>query len=308
MEIKPRYLRYLAAIGARGSFVKAADLLNISQPALSLSIQRIEDITKTRLVDRGRHGAVLTAAGEALARHGSQIDGVLLSAAEEIGLLSSGISGHLRVGGTPLSTDKFIPTVISRILNLTNDVAISVVEGVEENLLDMVSKNELDLMIGAPGGVTNRPEFSTQPLFFAKTVLVVRPGHPLLQEPVVSLENLENAVWAIPPHGGSFRSQIEALFTVNGIPFPRRTVQASSIHVLKRIVRLSNAVTLAAEQIVSEEVEQGQLNCIEVTEPVAVRAFGLHTKADRNLGDLGKLFCDLAVEIAPQFSFDTARA
>ena len=60
MEIKPRYLLHLAAIGEHGSFVKAAEALNISQPALSLSIQRIEDITKAKLVDRGRNGARLT--------------------------------------------------------------------------------------------------------------------------------------------------------------------------------------------------------------------------------------------------------
>ncbi len=302
MEIKPRYLRHLAAIGEHGSFVKAAESLNISQPALSLSVQRIEDITKARLVDRGRNGARLTPAGLVLARHGFEIDAALSSAADSISLFSRGISGRLRIGGTPLSTNSLIPEVITRLLNVTSDVAINVIEGVDEDLMDMLVRNELDVVIGAPGGAFKQPAITTRKLFSAKTVLVVRPNHPLLGERSVSLSDLETAIWAIPPKGGAFRNQIEALFTANGIPFPQKTIQAASIHVLKRIVRLSDAVTLAAEQIVRDEVEIGQLSCLEVAEPVAVRVFGLHTRANRELGDLAKLFCDLAVELAPKFA------
>lgn len=307
MEIKPRYLRYLAAIGTHGSYVKAAVSLNISQPALSVSIQRLEDITKAKLVDRGRHGAELTRDGRALARHGYEIEAAILSAEDKISLLSHGISGRLRIGGTPLSANGLIPEVISRILNITNEVAISVTEGVDEDLMDLLARNELDVVIGAPGTANNLPAFSTRSLFSAKTVLVTRAEHHLLKHDVVSLADLQNALWAIPPHGGAFRNLVEALFTANGIPFPQRTVQAASIDLLKRIVRLSDAVTLAAEQIVREEVERGQLSCLEIAEPVAVRVFGLHTRAKKELGDLGKLFCQLAVDLAPEFAMSDAK-
>lgn len=308
MEIKPQHLRHLAAIGTHGSFVKAAGSLKISQPALSLSIQRIEDITKVKLVDRGRNGAKLTRAGRALARHGGEIDAAVQSAADDIDLLSHGISGRLRIGGTPLSTNGLIPEVISRILNTTIDVAISVTEGVDEDLLDMLARNELDVVIGAPGTTANESVFCTRPLFSARTVLVARPGHPLHGRDVVSLSDLQDVIWAIPPEGGSFRAQIEAVFTANGIPFPQRTVQAASIHVLKRIVRLSDAVTLAAEQIVRDEVERGQLIWLGIAEPVAFRVFGLHTRARTELGDLGELFCELAAELAPEFTASKARS
>ena len=307
MEIKPRYLRYLAAIGTYGSYVKAAVSLNISQPALSVSIQRIEDITKAKLVDRGRHGAKLTRAGRALARHGYEIEAAIQSASDEINLLSHGISGRLRIGGTPLSANGLIPEVISRILKVTNEVAISVTEGVDEDLMDLLARNELDVVIGAPGTATNPAIFSTRPLFSAKTVLVVRAEHHLLKHDVVSLSDLRDALWAIPPHGGAFRNLVEALFTANGIPFPQRTVQAASIDLLKRIVRLSDAVTLAAEQIVRDEVERGQLSCLEIAEPVAVRVFGLHTRANKELGDLGELFCHLAVDLAPKYAISGAK-
>ena len=61
-------------------------------------------------------------------------------------------------------------------------------------------------------------------------------------------------------------------------------------------------VTLAAEQIVRDEVRLGQLSCLDIAEPVALRVFGLYTKADREMGDLGKLFCRLVIELAPEFA------
>lgn len=305
MEIKPRYLRYLAAIGAHGSFVKAAVSLGISQPALSLSIQRIEDITRTKLVDRGRHGARLTRTGAVLARHGSEIEATIQSASDEIDLLSHGISGHLRIGGTPLSASGLIPEVIARILNVTADVSISVTESIDEDLMERLARNELDLVIGAPGTIVNRSEFLTEPLFSAKTVLVTRADHPLQRQSVVPLAELQDALWAIPPEGGSFRAQIEAMFTANGIPFPRRTVQAASISLLKCIVGQSDAVTLAAEQIVRDEVRRGQLGCVDIAEPVALRVFGLHRRVKTELGDLGELFCELAIELAPSYVTST---
>lgn len=301
MELDPRHLRHLAAIGQYGTFVRAAKSLRISQPALTLSIQRIEDITKMKLVERGRHGARLTDSGELLARRGDEIDMTISAASQEIELFTRGISGRLRVGGTPLSTNSIIPEVIGQILEQTRDVAIDVVEGVDEELLDLLRRNKLDIVISAPGSVATRPSFENVTLFYARTVVVVRPGHPLASKKQVSLSEMENELWAIPPKGGAFRNQIDALFTTNGIPFPTRIVQVASIFVLMRIVRLSDAVTLASKQIIRDELKLGTLHCLDISQPVAPRVFGLHTRKNRKLSNLGELFCELAVEIAPKF-------
>jgi len=301
MDIKSRHLQHLAAIGAHGSFVRAARSLNISQPALSLSVKRIEDITGAKLVDRGRSGAQLTEAGQLLARRGTEINSAVSSAAEEIELLSHGIAGQLHIGGTPLSVNSIIPEVINRILSVTQDVAISVIEGLDEDLLDMLSSNALDAVISAPGIPVNSAVFDEVPLFSARTVLVVRPGHPLSRAKSVSLADLADNIWALPARGGAFSRQIEALLTANGIPYPQRAVHAASIHVLTQIVSQSDAVTLASEQVVRDDLQRGDLTGIPLTESAAPRQFSLQTRHNRDLSDLGKLFCDLTVELAAKY-------
>jgi len=296
MELRPRHLLYLAAIGTHGSFVRAAKSLGISQPALSLTVQRIEDITSARLVDRGRHGARLTQIGKLLARRGAEIDVAVSSAWEDLELLSLGISGKLRVGGTPLATNTIIPEVIGKILSITENVSNSVEEGHDEDLLDMLDRNELDVAISAPGTLLNRSRIKATELFSAKTVLAVRAEHPLAGKSDISLADLANAVWAIPPDGGSFRGQVDALFVVNSIPFPRRTVEASSFHVLKHVLLCSDAVTLVATQFVADEIRRGRLCSLAIKEPIAVRTFGIHQRRQGNMSDLSQLFHDLVIE------------
>src|SRR5262245_28894038 len=62
-------LRHLLLIAEQGSFRGAAQRAHLSQPALTASIKRLEEWAGGRLLDRGRHGAVLTQAGTALLPH-----------------------------------------------------------------------------------------------------------------------------------------------------------------------------------------------------------------------------------------------
>lgn len=301
MQLKPRHLIQLAAIDEHGSYVRAAEALHISQPALSISVRRIEDIAKAKLVVRGRSGARLTPVGKILARRGREIELAVSSAVGEVDLVARGISGRLRVGGSPLATNGIIPDIVGGVLKILPDVFINVSEGVDVDLLNRLRDNELDVIICAPGSAVNRAPFVTQRLFSAPTRVIVRPGHRLASRRYISLADLDAEIWALPPNGGAFRKQVEALFTTNGIPFPERVVEAASLHTLARIVRNSDAVTVGSEQIVADPVEFGELKSIRLRDAVADRTFGIHRHREREMDHVGKLFLDLALEMGPKF-------
>lgn len=301
MDIESKQLRHLAAIGQHKTFMRAAKSLGISQPALSLSVQRLEDITKATLVQRGRNGAQLTEAGLLLARRSSEIDMTISTVLDELSLMSEGISGKLRVGGTPLSTNSIIPHVISKILRQSPDISIEMIEEVDEVLFDMLFSNQVDIVISASGYAMSHPDIKFAPLFSARTVIAMNPDNPLARLQSVSLAQLEDALWAMPSDGGTFRKQIEALFTTSGISFPRKMVQAASIIALMRVVRQTDAISLISEQLVRDELDQGILHCIDIDDHVAPRIFGIHTHSKRKLSNLGNVFCDLAKEASPRF-------
>ena len=304
MEIDPRQLRHLLAISRAGSFVKASEALHISQPALSASIARLEDVLGVRLVERGRHGARLNAAGEILTRHAQSVETVLESARREVALIDRGISGPLAIGGTPLATSSIIPKAVAA-LTREGESSIEIVEGVDEELIVRLLRHELELVISNIGLTSSRLEVTEVPLFHARAVVVVRPGHPLAAAPQLSLHDLAGALWILPPQGGSFRMQIEALFTTHGRPFPANLVQAAPFGVLKEIVRQSDGVTVLSDQIVSSELVEGTLVAIPLKEKIAVRLFGIHTLKERRLSPLAARFIEITKSLAP--SYEIAR-
>ncbi|MGO4908372.1 LysR family transcriptional regulator [Pseudorhodobacter sp. W20_MBD10_FR17] len=296
MNLESRQLRHLAAIGRHGTFVSAAKALGMSQPALSLSIQRLEDILKVPLVERGRNGAILTEAGRLLACRSEEMDETIAAVVREIELTSQGIKGKLRIGGTPLATHNIIPATISLILEQTKDVAFEIVEATDEDLLDLLDRGLLDLVICAGAQFENDAAHSFTPLFEAKTVVAMRSDNPLAKHSSLSLDALQDEMWALPPSGGTFRKQIEALYVTNGWTFPKRVIQTASIATLLKIVRLTDAISLLSEQLILDELELGLMKCIKLNHPLAPRVFGVLTRNDRMQSNLANLFCKTVIE------------
>lgn len=298
MELDPRLLRYILAIDRAGSFQKAADALRISQPALSVSIGRLEDVTRMRLVDRGRHGAILTDAGKILARQAESIESVLKLAAQELEIRRQGAEGPLHIGGTPLATGSFVPLVVAQLLKENSNPVIEVSEGTDEQLLEQLMTYQLDLMISNVGHRPSPKGIEEIPLFTVRSVIFVRAGHPLATREQVSLKELEHLTWIIPPRGGAFRRHIEALFTVNGIGFPVNVVEASPFSVLKAIIERSDGVSILSDEFLRDEIRRGILSAIPLKEHVASRQFALQKLSGRALNSLGQRFVEIAVNLA----------
>ncbi|MBT0956102.1 LysR family transcriptional regulator [Alphaproteobacteria bacterium KMM 3653] len=297
MQLESRQIRHLAAIGEHGTFVAAAKALGLSQPALSLSIQRLEDILKVALVERGRNGARLTEPGRLLAQRSQEIDQTMAAVLREIELSTQGIKGKLRIGGTPLATSSTIPMVIAEILKQTPDVEFEIFEQTDEDLIENLDRGLLDIAICAAWQMPEDGPHDFAPLFQAKTVLAMRPDNPLAQHSSLSLDQLQGEMWALPPSGGSFRKQIDALYVTNGWVYPKRMIETSTIATLLKIVRKTDAISLLSRQLIVDELELGLLKCIEIDHQLAPRTFGILTRNDRAMTSLGRLFHDAAIEL-----------
>ncbi|NZD53296.1 LysR substrate-binding domain-containing protein [Rhizobium leguminosarum] len=297
MDLDPRLLRYILAIDRAGSFLKAAEALHISQPALSVSVARLEDVTQMQLVDRGRHGAIMTEAGKILVRHAESIEAILHLAGRELEARGRGVEGPLHVGGTPLATGSFVPLVVGRILEENGSAAIEVIEGTDEQLMERLLTHKLDLVISNVGQRPASERVEEIPLFTARSVIVVRAGHPLEGRQQVCLAELADSTWVMPPRGGAFRKQLEALFTTNGLPFPVRLVEAAPFSVLKAIVERSDGVSILSDEFLREEIRRGVLAAIPLQEHIAARQFALQKIAGRQLNSLGQRFVDISMEM-----------
>lgn len=306
MSINPRQLKHLRSIAEHGSLVAAAKALNIAQPSLSVSIARLEDVVGLKLVERGRHGAQLTDAGRTLVRHATGLDRALDNALAEVQFMAQGISGPFVVGGTPLATASFIPNILSELTVQSGPLACRVVEGVEENLRAGLLAHEIDILVCTVGGSRpdNQPlvDIVSEPLFTARTSVVVRQGHPLAHSGELSVHDLRDSLWVLPPRGSTFRYFIDALFLLAGVPAPRNLIEAAPFGVLKEIIKRTDGVTILSDQIVWSELADGSLVTMQLREQMTPRQFGLQRLATRIASPLAERFMAIARRRACDFS------
>ncbi|WP_449566961.1 LysR family transcriptional regulator [Lelliottia nimipressuralis] len=129
----------------RGSFSAAADILGLSQPAVSLQVRQLEQFLRTRLVERTGRGIKATAAGLALLEHGNRIEQVVEEAIRSVSEFSHEISGTITLGTGATACIHLLPPLLRQLreehpllsVGVTTGNTLDVVRAVEENRLDI---------------------------------------------------------------------------------------------------------------------------------------------------------------------------
>ncbi|WP_126974805.1 LysR family transcriptional regulator [Frigidibacter oleivorans] len=110
----PKRLLELVVIADCGSITRAAELLNVSQPALSKSMSILEQSFGAKLLVRDRRGIELTECGKALIAYARSMNSILARATEQVTLMRKGLSGKLVVGIRPNAAVFIVPEVLRR--------------------------------------------------------------------------------------------------------------------------------------------------------------------------------------------------
>lgn len=184
-----RRLRHFHVLSETLNFSRAAERLHIAQPALSVSIQKLENELGSKLFDRTPFGVVLTAAGQAalvearrLLYHGDQLRRTVRAAAE-------GTGGRLRVGFVGSAIYRVIPALIPGFRARYRDVQLVLLEATSANILQMLNEEALDL------GVVRTPLLQSHSatlhtLQRDRMLLVLPQDHPMASLPALSLSDV----------------------------------------------------------------------------------------------------------------------
>ena len=248
MKIDPRQLANLLSIAEHGSFNRAAAARGLSQPAMSSSIAQLERRIGAPVLDRGRRGSQLNEIGRILVRNAQTVESILTQAADEVRHRRMGVEGPLRVGAVPSVTLKFLPEVMPRVLRLHAPVAVTLVEGMDDDLLPALQSGALDLVMAPLAGIfPPPPDIVEDPLFEDPFSIGVGPRHPLRNRSSVTLEELRDHPWVVPMPGSSYRRHVEALFLTEGVPWPLDCVTTSSLTLVESIVAHNERVAVITD-------------------------------------------------------------
>ncbi|MEL6838274.1 MAG: hydrogen peroxide-inducible genes activator [Pseudomonadota bacterium] len=247
-----RQLRYLIALSEVRHFRKAADMLGISQPSLSLQIGNLEDLLAVRLVERGRGPVTLTPEGrEVLARARRVVDEVRGIVDMTAGL-QSGMAGTIRLGTTPTIGPYILPFVVDHLHAQYPELRLYIRESPPRDLRNGLLEGGLDVIL------TQLPEpgadLTAKRLFREPFLLAVSSDHELAQHDVIDETTLAGqTVLSLGPDY-AMHAQIAALCQHQGAILAR-DYEGTSLDALRQMVGMGMGVACLPRLYAKSEIE-----------------------------------------------------
>jgi len=268
-----RHLRYFVAVAEAGSFSKAAQILFIAQPALSLQIRQLEDELGTTLLTRSSRGVTLTVSGQALlteARNILRHAGLL----KRIVSTADNISSVIRIGFVASSSHTILPRLIPKIRNKFPGINIIVREMTTQAQFAALLNGSIDLSIG-------RPPVTRSNIVIAADItesfcLAVAQNSPLAYAPSIDLSMLhdEPFIGFNRSNAPAYYDQIISLCISNGFS-PKIEYEASTVHTMCDMVASGLGVSIVPASSILLRQHGFVLKLLKPITPTAVTSLAL---------------------------------
>jgi len=216
-----RHLRTLSALRSAGSLVRAAQLLNLTQSALSHQIKLLEDRYGGPLFERKSVPIGFTATGARLLKLADLLLPEIEAAEREVARLMQGDSGQLRVALECHTCFDWLMPVMDEFRKRWPEVEIDLVSGFHSEPADLLRSGEADLVIGSPYG----PEFATFPLFRFEILTVMAQKHRLSAQRRLQAADFEGETLITYPVPEERIDLIREVLKPAGVHFQRRTAE-----------------------------------------------------------------------------------
>jgi len=185
-----RQARYYIAVADFGQVSLAAKELNVSQSAVTTAIKQLEQMLDVELFARVASGMQLTAEGARFLQHAQNIVTAVNQAVQSPLTEDKSVSGRINVGITYTVAGYFLPKYYSRFSRLHPHVDIQLYELPRDKIESGLVNGELDIAVILVSNLRNRKQVAYETLLRSKRRLWLAPGHRLLNEDIVSLNDV----------------------------------------------------------------------------------------------------------------------
>ena len=256
-------IQHALALAQTRNFARAAEVVHITQPALSRSIATLERELGVRLFDRLTTGVELTAFGKLLIERGTQLMGDVALIKREIDLLGGLHTGSLAIATGPYASESLVGRVASRLLARHPGLAISVETMDARDVVSGVLEARFDVGIASNARISKAPKLVIEQLEPHAVHFVCRPGHPLSSQRNVELARLLEYPIVAGHMGGDAAhfahiSGASGRFDADTGDF-QPTIQVNSMGLAREIVANSDALLPATLGMVQDEIDIGRL-------------------------------------------------
>jgi DNA-binding transcriptional LysR family regulator len=281
-----RDIEYFSVIARHGHLGRAAEALGLSQPALSMSLRRLESSMHAKLVKRTPKGVELTAVGTALLSRVDQLRLSMSDVAREAADLSQGRAGNLRLGATPEFAEYLLPPALSALFKAAPRVTVKVTVAAPDVLRPSLENGEVDLIVsGIVSGIASAPfpGLVHEPLFDDEFVVVSSVNHRLAGRQRVTIADLAREQWTVSATSVVSWKWLQHAFKEQGLPPPRLAMDSNSAWVRLLTIASSELLGFSSRRFVTQIASHFPLTILPVRESTWARRIGVIYRKDAYL-------------------------
>ncbi|QEE24416.1 LysR family transcriptional regulator [Rhodanobacter glycinis] len=279
-RLKTRQLLLLVAIADEGNTHRAAETLNVSQPAASKLLKDLEDMMGVPLFDRLPRGMRATLYGEVMIRHARIALASLGEAGAEIDSLKEGYAGNVRVGAIQGPAVTLIPEAIQRAIEERPLLRVSLLVESSDVLMERLTQSKLDILVARLFAQHDKSQLHYQALAEEKICAIVRPAHPLLSIRRPSLADMAQCGWIVPPAGSVLRHRFELMFRNEGLELPARLIESTALVFVLNMLRRTDYISVIPADAASYYVDHGIVSVVPTELACKMDDFGIITRKD----------------------------
>lgn len=263
-----RRLQVFHTVAAELSFTRAAEILNMTQPAVTHQIRQLEEELNTRLFDRANNRISLTAAGEAVLTYASRIIGLYGELNESVKSLTGDRSGLVTLGASTTIAEYMLPGMLGDFQHEFPDVQIRLRVANTDSVVSMVADNTIDL--GVVEGQVDSQLLRIEECQQDELQVLMPSNHPLTQEAAITPGQLVDHPFINREDGSGTRSVIERYFANNDTDVSQlnRIFELGSTEAIKGLVQAGMGVSIVSKATVAKELALGLLATRPLSPPL----------------------------------------
>ena len=261
MQINLHQLRAFYLTIKHKSITKAASMLFVTQPAVSIQIKTLENFLGTKLAIKYDKAMSLTPPGKTLYSHAEKIFHMVEEMESAMADYTDLSQRVLTIGTTRSFAKYLMPGLLSRFQERYPTVKITLGEGSSQEIADAVLSYKYDL--GIIGSVPLRKKMKIIPFSKEEFCLVASPHHRFAKAAEISLKELEKEPIIIREDGSGSRNMALAFFKAKGIK-PSVIMETGSVEFIKEYVMKGRGITFLYRPEIEVEATKGLLKILKV--------------------------------------------
>lgn len=275
MGLEDHKLKVFCTVAETKSFSKTSEIIHLTQPAVSLQIQALEELYETKLFDRSSTTINLTPAGEILYKYSKDILALYTELSKEIGKITGLIKGSITIGASTTIGNYILPALILDFKKNHPKIKINVFIKNTQKILELMNSGIIDM--GLVEGDIARQKIKVEPFISDELALIVPTAHAWAKKKMISVLDLIKEPFIIREEGSGTRQMIEKYLAGHGITPSDLSIALvfGSTESIKEAVEGGSGVSIVSRWAAKKEIKYGTLKLLTFKEEKMTRHFSI---------------------------------